>query len=520
VAPEFELPPIPEAPPEQRERLSRGPTIVVHEFRVTGSTVFTPEEIAAVTAPYLNRPVNTEDLERLRQELTLLYVRRGYVNSGAILPDQRVTEGVVEYQIVEGRLTGIEIFNRRHFREHYLRSRLERAASTPLDVHRIEERLQILQKDDRIQRVNAQLVPGDRPGEAILRVRVEEENPFVAWISANNYESPSIGEYQGQLQFAHRNFTGNGDILGGSVSGTEGYQEYDGSYEIPVTRYDTAVGARYQYSTSDVIEEPFGELDIKSRSQTIALTARQPLYRTLNNDLGLSLSAEWRESRTYLLDEPFSFPPLPFDQDGESKIAVLRFGQEWTYQDLRQVIAVRSLVSQGLHLFGSSSFGGDIPDSQFLAWLGQLQWARRFDRLRGTQLVFRTDVQLAANPLMSLEQFELGGHSSVRGYRENFLVRDNGVVSSVEVRYPLFSDATGYPLVQLCGFYDYGRGWNTDRPEPNPKTITSAGAGIRIALFRRIEGNLYWGHAFDEVDDPDDETFQDRGFSFAVTMAY
>ena len=115
------LPPLP-IPPET----APFPTlrVFVREIRVTGSTVFSAEELAKVTAPYLNREVTSEDLEALRVALTLLYVNNGYVNSGAILPDQTVSEGVVTYQIIEGGLTAVDVEGNRWFRSSYFQKRL------------------------------------------------------------------------------------------------------------------------------------------------------------------------------------------------------------------------------------------------------------------------------------------------------------------------------------------------------------------------------------------------------------
>ena len=100
------LPPVPLTP---KGEPIPGLRVLVREIRVTGSTVFSPDDFAKVTAPYVNREITSEDLEALRVALTLLYVNNGYVNSGAILPDQTVTDGVVNYQIIEGSLTGIRI---------------------------------------------------------------------------------------------------------------------------------------------------------------------------------------------------------------------------------------------------------------------------------------------------------------------------------------------------------------------------------------------------------------------------
>jgi hemolysin activation/secretion protein len=46
--------------------------IFVREIKVTGSTVFSPQELAQVTTPYTNREVTAEDMEELRVAFTRL----------------------------------------------------------------------------------------------------------------------------------------------------------------------------------------------------------------------------------------------------------------------------------------------------------------------------------------------------------------------------------------------------------------------------------------------------------------
>ena len=58
----------------------------VREFRTSGNTVIPDRELAEVTAPYAGRAITTEELLDVRDALTRLYVERGYVNSGAIVP--------------------------------------------------------------------------------------------------------------------------------------------------------------------------------------------------------------------------------------------------------------------------------------------------------------------------------------------------------------------------------------------------------------------------------------------------
>jgi hemolysin activation/secretion protein len=96
------LPPLPPPAPAERQRLPQQVRIFVRQIRVEGNTVFPREKLEEITKRYVDRELTTEDLEALRLELTRLYVDAGYINSGAVIPDQTVSEGVITYQIIEG----------------------------------------------------------------------------------------------------------------------------------------------------------------------------------------------------------------------------------------------------------------------------------------------------------------------------------------------------------------------------------------------------------------------------------
>ena len=160
--PQLILPPV-DTFPELQEKRAPQLRIMVRKIHVEGSTVFTAEEIAKVTAPYENRELSTEDLEELRRALTLLYVNKGYVNSGAVIPDQAVKEGEITFQIIEGELTDIKIEGNKYFLPFYLEDRIALDAGPPFNIRPLKERLQILLQDPRIERLNTELKPGLKP---------------------------------------------------------------------------------------------------------------------------------------------------------------------------------------------------------------------------------------------------------------------------------------------------------------------------------------------------------------------
>jgi hemolysin activation/secretion protein len=90
----------------------------------------------------------------------------------------------------------------------------------------------------------------------------------------------------------------------------------------------------------------------------------------------------------------------------------------------------------------------------------------------------RLNAQRATAPLLPLEKFSVGGLDSVRGYRTNQLVRDQGYTASAEYRRPLFSDPTGWRNLQLAVFID--RGWAKDKIDPNPSPSQLTGYGLGL----------------------------------------
>lgn len=517
------LPPLPPSVPGPLTPLP-GERVFVKEIRVQGSTVFSPDEIARVTAPYVNREISTEDLEALRVALTLLYVNAGYVNSGAVLPDQTVTDGVVTFNVVEGTLTGINVRGNRWLRDRYVSQRLRLGAGPPLNVETLQRQLQLMLTDPHFDRLNAELRPGVAPGESLLDVLVGEANPFRVFLDVNNHQSPGIGAERGSITLEHLSLTGHGDTLSLRYGRSDGADpQLDFRYALPLTARDLTFIAQYRRNDTAVIEESFRALDIESESEVYTLTLRAPVYRTLNHLVAIEVGGERLSNQTSLLGEPFSLTPGA--HNGESVVTALRFAQEWVYRTERQVIAARSRFSLGVDVLDATINATDVPDSQFFAWLGQFQYVRRLP-LRDTQLILRSDVQLAADPLLSLEQFAVGGRYTVRGYRENTLVRDNAFVASLEARIPIIREVPWADSVEVAPFVDFGRGWNNSGPKPEIPSISSVGLGLRWAVtvpafagYRlRPSLEVYWGHALRDVE-TENGNLQDKGVHFQFVLA-
>jgi hemolysin activation/secretion protein len=491
-------------------------TIVVERFQVNGSTVFSPAELAEVTAPFTNRPITLAELFQARTAVTNLYIERGYVTSGAYIPPQTLEGGVVQIQVVEGQVEAIRVTGTRRLRPAYVQSRIAQATKTPLNRDRLLEALQLLQLDPLIASLSAELSAGTRPGVSLLDVRVTEANPLSAQVLLDNARSPSVGTDRRQVQLNHGNFLGYGDALSLAYTNTDGSNSFDLSYIVPVSPSQATVSLNFSTADSRVIESPFEVLNIESDSRTVELAFRQPLLRSPNQEFAIGLSAT-RRSSTVTLD-PFDTGRIPFPspgaQNGKTRVSALRFFQDWVKRNTREVLALRSQFSLGVDLF-DATINEEAPDSRFFAWRTQAQWVRLL--APDTLLLLRGDLQLADRPLLPLEQFGVGGNQSVRGYRQDALLTDNGLFLSAEVRVPIVRFANSDARLLLTPFFDFGTGWNRSPSlDPDPDSLASVGVGLLFQLSNRFSARLDWGIPLTQRDDDNQDTLQESGLHFFI----
>jgi hemolysin activation/secretion protein len=507
---------------------------MVHGFSFEGNHAFSDAELARVTEPFTNRELTSEDLEQVRRAVTLHYVSHGYVNSGAVIPDQDAANGVILIRIVEGVLTKVEVHGNRWLRKSYLEPRVRRWSPPPLNLNQLQDGLQLLRQNPNVRQIKAELKPGDAPGQAILDLGVVDQQPFRLGLQIDNQRPPSVGSEEILILASDLNLTGHSDPLdfryGIANSGPNGVEfsgadNMEANYLLPLTRFDTTLGLHGSRLDTALVEETFTPLDITSITTTYGAVLRQPVYQTANQEVALGIGFDWRRNNTWSLGEGAQISPGA-STNGEMVASVLRFSQEWTRRRQDSVMALRSTFNVGLNVLDASDnpikptsdnpHPTQPPTWQFVSWLGQAQYIQRLFHTQN-ELVFRLTGQYTDDRLLALEQMPVGGMETVRGYRENQLVRDKAIVSSIEFRLPVLFNKTGAGIVHVAPFFDFGGGWNVDE-SPQPTTIYSTGVGLLLAPCRYFYAQLYWGYRLKHVEEPPDKDPQDLGLHFRINV--
>jgi hemolysin activation/secretion protein len=519
-------------------QLSGVGNLYVVRFEFQGNHVFSGHTLAKVIQDYTGRQITAEDLEQARQSLTTFYVSNGYISSGAVLDDQDTRRGVITFRIVEGRLTDIKLSRNRWFRSFWLKHEFRRAAGNPMNFNKLKEGLELLRQNPLISQVNGELKPGGAPGESVLDTQVKDTQPFRIGLDFNNSRPPSVGSEILNAHFADLNLLGLNDPLHldyGILEGTRnsqgfrasGWDNEDGSYSIGITPWDTAFQIHGSKSNTAIVEAPFNTLNITSRLEEYGYALRQPLYETLTDDVAVSVALDSERDKTFLLGMPFSLSPGAVN--GVSDVTVLRFIQEYVNRSTIHVLAIRSTFNLGINALGAT-INNSGQDGRFFSWLTQTQYVRRIHDTDNL-LVVRVNGQISNSPLLAPEQFSLGGAESVRGYRENELLRDDGWFASIEVRIPVIHGKAHSQILALAPFFDLGAGWNTLSGQElrNPQgigslgrqadTLPSLGIGLIFTPSSHIHSDLYWGYGFNREFIVADKTDpQDYGLYFNISV--
>jgi hemolysin activation/secretion protein len=516
LPPPAELLPLPNPNIAPEEELPTGipATIVVKRFEVVGSTVFSPEELAKATEELTNRPISLVEVFQARAKITDLYVKQGYITSGAYIPPQTIKSGVVKIQVIEGKLEEIQVKGNQRLNSDYVRSRIALATSAPLNRDRLLEALQLLQLNPLIQNLSAELSTGARPGSSVLEVKIREAKTFNTQVSLDNGRSPSIGSFRRQINLSEANLLGLGDSLSVGYTNTDGSNGVDATYTLPVNPRNGTLSFSFSDTSSNVIERPFNLLDIQSGSRYYELTYRQPIFQSPRKEFVLGLTASRRESEaSYISGARLPFPSVGADEQGRTRVSALRFFQEWTARNSREVVALRSQFNFGIDLF-NATINENPPDSRFFAWQGQAQWVRLL--APDTLLLLRGNMQLSSRYLLPLEQFGLGGLDSVRGYRQYYLLTDNGTFATAEIQIPVVRVPEAKGILHVIPFVDFGLGWNSSgRGDPSPNTLAGVGLGLRWTQKDRLTARLDWGIPLVSVDSPAN-TWQENGLYFSL----
>ncbi len=463
-----------------------GPSFQLNRIVTNRSAILSPAAIARALAPFEHRRVHFADLESAVAALNQLYQQRGILTARAVLPRQTVHNGIVRIQLIEARLGQVRVLGAKQTPSSFYLRRLQARPGELLRLPRLRKDLILLNTSNDVA-VRALLRPGRRFGTTDLVLEVAEPPSFALEPSFDNVGRASIGLQRLGMGARFESLLGDRDPLSLSSSWATGTFSQSLDYSVPLTVAGTRLDMGGDFSGIRIRSGQLQTLGITGNSLDYHMGLTQPLLA--REGLVVNGTAQLQITRSLTRSNQF--------QLSRDLVQDVALGGNLQWFDANGVwIANDTLTFGASSLAGSHGFGKESlslarqqrlwPDwTEILRFSGQTRW---FSGAQGLPLV---------------EQFQLGGLSSVRGYPEGWQIANTGYALTTELDYPLplrqffFGGAFSRGLHGAV-FADHGGIFGLPGATRD-LYLTSAGLGI-VFSSPYLDGRLDWAAPLENRD--------------------
>ncbi|RPH22325.1 ShlB/FhaC/HecB family hemolysin secretion/activation protein [Buttiauxella warmboldiae] len=410
-----------------------GPCFKLNGINLDKATLLTARTRAQLVAPYLHQCLDMPHINQLVSDVSEWYIGRGYITSRAFLSEQNLSSGQLIISVMEGRL--------QHIRMDEIPTRTLKMAFPGLEgeILNLRDIEQGMEQINRLRSnpVQIEILPGEKPGYSIVNLTATPEFPLRVSLGFDNSGQKSTGT--GQL---------NGALTGNNLLGladkwfVSGARSSDFSHSHDARSVQAGLSIPYGYSLFDYSyswSQYLSTIDNKGfnwtstgDSQTHRFTASHVLFRNGDIKTGASIGLTHQISNNYLNDAKLD--------SSSRKLSSLLFGLNHTQKILGGVATFNPTFSHGVPWLGAEDDNGkndNMPKAEFKKWSvnGSFQLPVAND------LWWLTSVygQWSPDRLYGSERLTIGGESSVRGFKEQYLSGDNGGYLRNELNYTLFT---------------------------------------------------------------------------------
>lgn len=462
---------LPDSPQTQTPPEEKGPCFTLSRITFTGITKLTVSEADKITAPRLNRCLDITQLTLLANDVTDWYVSRGFITSRAFLTEQDLSRDELNIAVLEGKLQDITLDGQRPLQLDMAFPGLKGKLLNLRDIEQGMEQINRL----RATPVEIEILPGSEPGYSRVNLRARPEFPLSGSVSLDNSGQKNTGTGQISGSLSGNNLLGLADkwfISGGrssDFSSIKDAQNFAAGVSLP---YGYSL-IDYSYSWSNYLNTiDNGGFPWRStgNSETHRLTDTWVLFRNGDIKTALVAGVTHRINRNYLDDSLLAA--------SSRKLSSLMMGVNHTQKVLSGVATFNPAFTWGVPWFGAeddSAKHGDVPKAEFR----KATLNGSYQRPLTDSLWWLTSVYAQWSPdrLYGSERLSIGGESSVRGFKEQYISGDNGGYWRNELNQTLFV----LPFIgQVSALAALDGGWlERDKYDPNASgTLWGVAVGL------------------------------------------
>lgn len=454
--------------PEPKRTAPTGSTKTIHvkEFVIHGNSAISTADLLTEIQPFLGQDLTLDDLYTVADVLTDYYRAGGYSLAQVVVPAQRVQNGIVRLDVIEGKINAVLFEGNRSYTDKFLEPFFAKVKPGAVVSMRSLERELLVMNDLPGLTSRAVVQPGPSFGTTDLVLRNQEDR-FEGRVATNNYGRQDIGEWRVETEAIVNNPLGLGDRFTflGLHSQANLLNYLNGDYSIALNGKGTRAGLNVSWFDYKVGEE-FRDLDIEGNNLYAHLLFSHPFLRSRKRNVLAGLGFTYNGSK-------------------ERVLGVTTDDDDLYYVDLNVVanwLHKRSAYSSARVTIGSNfRNSSNRKDNEKM----QVKLDVELDHLRAIAkdwfLYARIAGVYSPDPLPDIEKLDLGGIANIRGFASSEVRGDKGGFLTLEIRrqFRFKNGVSG----NIQTFWDAGEATATDAPPgiDSYESLTSVGLGFVLS---------------------------------------
>lgn len=471
----------------------------VVRFEVTGSNPFPPEVISKILNPFLGRHYGLDGLSAAVSELERELKKQGYSFHRVILEPQSLQQGIVRLQVYEFKLGHLKISGNKFFSEENIKASLPGLVEGHAPNTRLLNQSLSIANEHPDKALQMIFKEGEKQNTVDVDLMVADKSPHTSYAQLANTGSKDSGEIRLGIGYQYSNLFNKDHIASINYSTSteqpENVAQWVLSYSFPF--YETGDQMSVYYSDSAIAAispSSVGDLDINGAGTV----------------LGTRYMMGFKKIKGYKQKLFYGFDYKNFD----NQILLGTTTVSGTNEVKSAPVSVEYEIS---HPTGITQFTFDISFHQNLlddqdaydlearkpdTYWNLLRYRANYQMsVQKWLLRLNVEGQYATVPLISGEQFGVGGSRSVRGYNEREILGDRGIGLSFEAG----QNVEGTNLRWLV-FYDvaqteYVEDFGTGVSQSLIQDAASIGGGVRWSWNRYFNASADLAQVLEDFGD-------------------
>jgi hemolysin activation/secretion protein len=442
-----------------------GKRFQVHSFHFVGATAYSRLRLKRVVERFVDLELNLYELNLAADAVTEFYRDHGYTLAHAIIPAQRVENGVVTIAVIEGRVGRVLFSGNKSYSDDFLQARTSHLKSGKLVTSRDLERTLLLMNDLPGLTVRGTLAPGDKFGTSDILIKADEHR-LAGSVSMDNSGRSETGSVHKTVTGEINNPLGIGDqlTLNAVITNKRLTKSAGAGYSLPLGDDGWRLSANYSRVRYDV-SGTFAALGLSGSVRTGTLGLSYPLVRSRghNEILGIDLR------RTRLTQQTLGITT--------SVVTLPVADFTYTSNSIDDDASVNTLMAKASTNGRQQNATGTRQDAELLRVEVDDNYLMPLNRY--WSLYVRGALAYSHDRLPDSDKYSIGGPGSVRAYRAAELRGDSGYQGTLEFRR---SHYFGKMPGVMSLFYDIGHAIYK-QPGHSDTSDTISGYGVGFTLY-------------------------------------